>query len=73
MEKPPDVVGDVPHVPRDLATTYTVVSNGVCEGGGSVPDFKLSPGEEEIVVENIEQRLPWEPEIFDGKFLLGPC
>ena len=54
VEKPPDVVGDVPHIPRYLATTYTVGSRGVYENGDNIPDFKLSPAEEEIVVEDIE-------------------
>ena len=73
MEKPPDVVGNVPHVPRYLATIHTVGSGSVHENGDNMPYFELSPAEEEIIVEYIEQRLPGKPEVFDSKLLLGPC
>jgi len=45
VEKPPDVVGDVPHVPRDLATAHTVGSRSVYENGDNIPDLELSPAE----------------------------
>ena len=75
MEKPLNGTGDRPHIVRGLAGAESKVRQELCTELQiqHIPDFELTPGQKQVVSQDIKYGKPRKPDVLYTYFVFGSC